>query len=84
MTFRKWNSEWEKPDPLRGARGWCQHHYAAIGVAMALLLAVFALVPPAMLRARQKEAELDRAYKHLHCVIGMVMAEEARGTLRPR
>lgn len=84
MTFRKWNSEWEKPDPLRGRRGWSRHHYAAVGVAAAVLLAAFAVIPPAVVRARQEEAALDRGYKELHEVMGAAMTADARGAIRLR
>lgn len=65
MTMPQWNSEWEKPDPLRNRRGWCRHHYAAIGTAAILLVIAFGVAVPAVCRARQQEAEVDRTYKQL-------------------
>ncbi|WP_171473774.1 hypothetical protein [Frigoriglobus tundricola] len=80
MTLPKWNSDWEQPDPLRGKRGWSRRHYAALGVAAALLFATFAVLAPAIVRARQKEATLDRAYKDLEAAMGLGVS----GTLQPR
>jgi hypothetical protein len=65
---------------LRGRRGWGRHHYAAVGVAAALLVIVFGAVTPAVARARQKEAELDRRVEQLRDA----MAACATATLQVR
>jgi hypothetical protein len=80
MTLPPWNNEWEKPDPLGGRQGWGRHHYAAVGVAVALFVTAFGVVVPAVMRARQTEAELDRTYEALRAAFD----EGAGGTLKPR
>lgn len=64
----KWNSEWEKPDPLRGKRGWSQRHYTAVGVSVILFVIAVGVSAPAIERARQKEQELNRAYQQFRAV----------------
>jgi hypothetical protein len=66
MSIPQWNSEWEKPDPLRGARGWSGHHYATVGAAVALLITSVGMLMPAVPRARYKERDVDRAWEQLN------------------
>ncbi len=56
----KWNSEWEKPDPLLNQRGWSRHHYATVVVAAIQLVTVLGLVVSAVAIPRDKERKLDR------------------------
>jgi hypothetical protein len=65
MALPKWNSEWEKPDPLRGAQGWSGHHFAAVGTAVVLVLLAIAWVSPAVTKARFRERDMNRACKQL-------------------
>jgi hypothetical protein len=64
MTIPKWNEEWEKPDPLRGKRGWCRHQYATAGGAAVLLIAAFGLLVPAVPKARETERDTGRVWEH--------------------
>lgn len=59
VTLPKWNNEWEKPDPLRGARGWCRHHYATVVVAAGLLVTATGLGLPAVIKARREAQKLE-------------------------
>lgn len=70
MSIPKWNSEWERPDPLRGARGWVRHHFASVGVAAILICCVLGLLVPAVTNARRKQYELDRANEQLQAAFG--------------
>jgi hypothetical protein len=65
MTLPQWNSEWEKPDPLRGAQGWSGHHFVTVGAAVVLVLFAIGLVLPAVWKARLQERDLDQAWKKL-------------------
>ena len=69
MTIPQWNSEWEKPDPLRGRLGWSPHHYAAVGVAVVLFVTALGVLVPAVPKARQKEYEVDRGYDQLRIAL---------------
>ena len=62
----KWNPEWQQSDPLLGRRGWAAHHYAAVAVGFLVVWFALVCVPPAVVRARQRAADLDRQNEALH------------------
>lgn len=72
MTLPKWNDEWEKPDPLRGRRGWQRHHYATACVAAILFAVSLTLFFPAVVNARFKQHKLDREYEQFAEVLAQV------------
>jgi len=43
MTLPKWNERWEKPDLLKGKRGWALPDYITIAVAIVLVVISFGL-----------------------------------------
>jgi len=56
MPLPQWNSEWDKPDPLRGRPGWSGRHYIRAAITAALLLLLgFGLVLPVISHARRAE-----------------------------
>lgn len=63
MTLPKWNSEWEKPDPLRGRRGWALQHYATAGVSVLLAVIVLSWAVLAFARAHRHAQELKRQHE---------------------
>jgi len=65
MTLPKWNSEWEKPDPLRTRRGWMLHHYASFAVAAILLVTALGVLLPTVPKARQKADEQNKIWEQL-------------------
>jgi Flp pilus assembly protein TadB len=72
MALPKWNSEWEKPDPLRGARGWSRHHYVSVSIAVILAVTALGLLMPAVAKARHKKHQLDRIYEQLREAIDQI------------
>jgi len=58
-----WNEVWEKPDPLRGRRGWTWPDYANIGVAVFLTVATFALLMPRVIGIREADGRIQRINK---------------------
>jgi hypothetical protein len=58
MTIPVWNSDWEKPDPLRGKRGWTLPDYVNIGVAVGLVVVASGLLLPAAARSRVTDSRL--------------------------
>lgn len=64
MTLPSWNDEWEKPDRLKGKRGWTLPDYVNIGVAAFIVANAFALVVPAVARGRETESFVARQDKH--------------------
>ncbi len=60
MALPGWNREWEKPDLLRGKRGWSLAHYLTVGVAVILLVPALGLLVPAVVKVRDREQRLDR------------------------
>ncbi|OWK45189.1 hypothetical protein [Fimbriiglobus ruber] len=71
MTLPKWNNDWEKPDPLRGQRGWSRHHYATVFVAAVVLAIAFGLVMPVVVKLRRQEQEMDRLYEELRTAMAL-------------
>jgi hypothetical protein len=58
MTLPKWNDDWEKPDPLRGKRGWTCPDYVNIGVALGLVVTALSLLAPAVARVRDTDSRV--------------------------
>jgi hypothetical protein len=56
MAFPKWHEHWEKPDLLRGKRGWTCPDYVNIGVALVLAAVAFGLFSPANLKVRATDS----------------------------
>jgi|HubBroStandDraft_6_1064221.scaffolds.fasta_scaffold609641_1 hypothetical protein len=48
MSLPTWDDEWERPDPLRGGKGWARHHYADVVVGAALAILALGLTVPAL------------------------------------
>jgi len=69
MTIPEWNTEWEKPDPLRGKRGWSGGHYVSVGIAVILFVAALSLLVPAVVKARGNRDELVRINEQLRIPI---------------
>ena len=60
MTLPRWNDEWEKPDLLRGKRGWTFPDYINIGVAIVLVVTTFSFFLPAVLKIQEAEFRIRR------------------------
>jgi hypothetical protein len=60
MTLPRWNDDWEKPDPLRGKRGWTGPDYVNISVAVGLVVIAFGLLVPALARIHDTESRERR------------------------
>ena len=69
MRLPHWNSDWEKPDPLQGRRGWELHHYASVVAAAILLIVAVGVFLPAAAKARQKEREQYKIWEELRKVL---------------
>ena len=80
MTLPKWNVEWEKPDPLRGKRGWSRHHYVTVGGAVLLLVAALGFLPPPVAKVRSAEQRLDQVGKQFR----KALFPPGGDSLRPR
>ena len=63
MSLPRWNTEWEKPDPLRGGRGWARHHYVSAGTAAILVFLALGTFVSAAAKAHRKAGELRRYYE---------------------
>ena len=50
-----WNDDWEKPDPLRGKRGWTSPDYFNLGIAAVLIVTALGLLPPAVAIVRETD-----------------------------
>jgi hypothetical protein len=59
MTYSKWNSEWERPDPLRGKRGWNGRNYIIVTISVILSMIASGLIIPAIAKVSQDGAQKD-------------------------
>jgi hypothetical protein len=71
MTLPRWNDDWEKPDPLRGKRGWACLQYINMGIAVAHCTRLAGMTN-------------DEASKHLRCPKGTILSRLARARERLR
>ena len=64
MSLPTWNDAWERPDPLRGGKGWAVHHYINVAAAAALTALVFGVTVPALVGVRGSHSWVRRAISH--------------------
>jgi hypothetical protein len=60
MVLPTWNSAWEKPDPLRGRKGWAGPHYASVTVAAVIAALALGISMPAVVKVREAESRVRR------------------------
>jgi hypothetical protein len=58
MTLPMWNSDWEKPDPLRGKRGWTFPDYVNIGIGVGFVVAALGFLALAVAKARDADSQV--------------------------
>ena len=68
MSLPKWDTRWDPPDPLRGRSGWTRRHYTNLVVASTLVglllaCAIPGVVIPAVVRAKKRQAILEKQNK---------------------
>jgi hypothetical protein len=65
VSLPTWNIAWEKPDPLRGRRGWAYPHYVSAMVAVTMSAITFGLMVPALGNARAESVRVRTIdYRH--------------------
>jgi hypothetical protein len=61
MSLPTWNDTWEKPNPMRGRRGWAGHHYADVAVAAVMVALALGVSLPAVVKVREVESRIRRS-----------------------
>jgi len=60
MNMPMWNHAWERPDPLRGKRGWVCADYVNIGVTLGLVILAVGLLALVNARLRYGDLQMKR------------------------
>ena len=60
MTLPMWNTDRERPDLLRGKRGWTVPDYVNIGIGVCLVVVALGLLVPAVARIRETDSWANR------------------------
>jgi hypothetical protein len=78
MPLPAWNDDWEKPNLLRGRRGWAWSHYASLGVGAALAAVALGLSVPAVGRVRESDSRVRTIDEVRQWQLGVAVLESVQ------